>query len=382
MDTATTARRESTAPAGVLYVGLELSAREWRLACSGGLATRGMQTVIRAGDRPGWQRAIGRAKRRYGLAASAPVWSCCEAGRDGAWPHRWLTREGVHNRVVDSSSIEVNRRARRAKTDRLDAAKLVRLLLRVALGEVGVWREVHVLSPAAEAARQVPRALTMLTRERTRWRNRIHALLATVGVRLPIDAQFPARLAGATTWADGPVPAAVCARVELAWRFLQQVERERTALQQAQRAARRAGATPAAVCAQRLTRLRGIGDRCAWVLATEVYSRNLQNRRQVGALTGLTGVPYQSGTVVREQGISRAGLAQVRALAVETAWLWVQWQPTSELTQWFQRRFAHGGPGQRRVGIVALARRLVIALWRYDRDGIVPAGAVLKAGVA
>ena len=178
------------------------------------------------------------------------------------------------------------------------------------------------------------------------------------------------------------MPAAVRAQVELAWRLLQQVETERTGLQRAQTAARRAAATPAAACAQRLTRLRGIGDRGAWVLATEIYSRDLQNRRQVGALTGLTGVPYRSGTVMREQGISRAGLAQVRAIAVEVAWVWVQWHPSSELTQWFQRRFAHGGPGQRRVGIVALARRLVIALWRYSRDGVVPAGAVLKARVA
>ena len=133
---------------------------------------------------------------------------------------------------------------------------------------------------------------------------------------------------------------------------------------------------------RRLTQLRGIGDSVAWILATEVYSRDLQNRRQVGALTGLTGTPYQSGTMAREQGISRAGVAAVRRVAVETAWVWVKWQPESALTQWYLRRFGRGGPGQRRVGIVALARKLVIALWRYDREGTRPAGAVLRTRAA
>jgi len=310
------------------------------------------------------------------------VHSCYEAGRDGFWPHRLLAAEGIRNVVVDSSSIEVNRRARRAKTDRLDARKLLRLLLRWALGERDVWHEVHVPSPAQEAARHAPRTLTMLTRERTRWRNRIHSLLATVGVRVRIGEDLPARLAGATTWEGAEVPAALQARVLIAWRLLQHVDTERRALRTAQHTATRAAATPAATTAQRLATLRGIGERFAWVLATEVCSRDLHNRREVGALTGFTSVPYRSGTVVHDQGISRTGLSQVRSLAVETAWVWVQWQPRSALTQWFDQRFAHGGPRARQIGIVALARRLVIALWRYSRDGIVPAGAVVNARAA
>jgi transposase len=381
MTSATTSQGKSTA-GGTLYVGLELSAREWRLAFSAGMDTAVWQTVIPAGDREAWLRAVARAKARYRLSPTAAVWSCYEAGRDGFWPHRWLAAEGVHNRVIDSSSIEVNRRARHAKTDRLDAAKLVRLLLRVALGERDVWHEVHVLTPEAEAMRHAPRSLTMITQERTRWRNRIHSLLATVGVRVPLTARFPARLETARTWDGLPVPAALQARVQLAWRLLQHVETERTALRRAARAAQRAAATPAAQQVQQLTQLRAIGDRFAWMLATEVCCRDVRNRRQVGALTGFTAVPYRSGTIAHDQGISRAGLVQLRAQAVETAWVWVQWQPDSELTRWYQQRFGSGGPGTRRLGIVALARRLVIALWRYSQDGVVPPGAVFKTGVA
>lgn len=382
METATISRQESTVSGGTLYVGFELSAREWRLACSTALSAPTRQAVMRAGDREQLRSVLARMKAQLGLDRGAPTRSCYEAGRDGFWPHRLLAAEGVQNVVVDSSSIEVNRRARRAKTDRLDARKLLRLLLRWALGERDVWHEVHVPSPAKEAARHVPRTLTMLTRERTRWRNRIHSLLATMGVRLRIDPQLPDRLAAVVTWDTTPLPAALQDRVLGAWRMLQAVEMERTATQRAQHAATRAAATTAATTARQLAGLRGIGERFAWVMATEVCSRDLRNRRQVGALTGFTSVPYRSGEVAHDQGISRTGLAQVRSLAVETAWVWVQWQPRSALTQWFETRFAHGGRRARQIGIVALARRLVIALWRYSRDGVRPAGAVLTTRAA
>lgn len=381
METATSPQEKSTASGGTLYVGLELSAREWRLAYSPSLSIAARQVVVRAGDGQALREALARAKGRCGLPPEARVWSCYEAGRDRFWPHRLLEAEGVANTVVDSSSIEVNRRARRAKTDRLDASKLLRLLLRYALGERDVWHVVHVPPPAVEDAQHGPRTVSMLTRERTRWRNRIHSLLATVGVRLPVDARWTQRWAEATQWDGTAVPVALRARVEGAWQMLQHVEAALGAARRAQRAAARA-VTPAAAAVQRLTTLRGIGERFAWVLATEVCSRDLHNRREVGALTGFTGVPYRSGTVAYDQGISRTGLAQVRGLAVETAWVWVQWQPRSALTQWFETRFAHGGHVARQIGIVALARRLVIALWRYSRDGVIPEGAVLKTRAA
>jgi transposase len=207
----------------------------------------------------------------------------------------------------------------------------------------------------------------------------MHAVLATVGVRVRITADFPARLAATPQWDGTPVPAAVQERALVAWRLLRQIEEERRTLQRTLQTARREAASAAAATVRRLTQLRSIGEGFAWMMATEVCSRDLQNRRQVGALTGFTSAHYQSGDVARDQGISRAGLAEVRRTAVETAWVWVKWQPESELTRWYLRRFGRGAPAQRRVGIVALARKLVIALWRYAREGTVPAGAVLRA---
>lgn len=381
MPTPTIPSSESSVP-GPVYVGLELSAREWRVAYSRGLGQPIRQAVLAAGDAPAWRRLIARAKAQCGLTATAAVRSCYEAGRDQVWPHRWLTREGVLNTVVDSSSIEVNRRARRTKSDRLDARKLVGLLVRATAGDRDVWHAVHVPPPEVEAARQLPRAIAMLTKERTRWRNRIHSLLATVGLRLPIDAQWPTRLASARMWDGGALPEELRLRLELAWRQLQQIEAERRQLCARQWAALRAGATPTARTAQRLLAIRGIGERFAWVLATEICNRALHNRREVGALTGLASAHHRSGKTAHDLGINRTGLAAVRALAVETAWGWVQWQPHSALTQWWTRRFAHGGPAGRAIGIVALARRLVMALWRYSQTGQLPAGAVLKKTAA
>jgi transposase len=382
MRTAKPRTDESSLSVGPLYVGLELSTREWRLAYTAGLGARSWQTVIPAGDRVRLRTVLAQAKGRCGLTATAPVRSCYEAGRDAFWPHRLLEAEGVENVVVDSSSIEVSRRARRTKTDRLDAQKLVTMLVRWVLGDATVWHVVHVPSAAVEAARHAPRTAATLTKERTRWRNRIHAALATRGVRLRLTGDFPARLAAAQQWDGTPVPAAVQARVLLEWGLLQQIEAARRTVHRTLQTACRAEPSAAAATVRQLTQLRSIGEGFAWMLATEVCSRDLRNRRQVGALTGFTSTHYRSGDMARDQGISRAGLAAVRRAAVETAWVWVKWQPASELTQWYLRRFGQGGPAQRRVGIVALARKLVIALWRYAREGTVPAGAMLRAGAA
>jgi transposase len=372
----TTHRHESTAAA--LYVAVELSAKEWLLTMSTGPDRRRERARLQPGDREALTRAIVRAKTRVGLASDAAVRSCYEAGRDGFWPHRFLSACGVTNLVVDSSSIEVPRRARRAKTDRLDGEKLLRLLLRHWGGERGMWQVVHVPSREAEDARHASRGLTTLQAERTRYRNRIRGLLALHGVwRVRLDAQLPARLPTMTDWAGAPLPTGVVARVLETHRLLQAVEIE---AQRARRVERHHVRTrEAATCAQRRAQLRGVAARSATILADELLGRGVRNRREVGALSGLVSAPYRSGTIQRDQGLMRSGVPAVRRIAVELAWAWLRYQPTSALTQWYHRRFGGGGAVTRRIGIVALARRVLIALWRYSETGIVPEGAQLKA---
>jgi transposase len=375
--TNTTHRHESTASAA-LYVAFELSTKEWLLTMSPAPDAKRHRARVRPGDRAALARVLADAKARFGLAAAAPVRSCYEAGRDGFWPARLLTLLGVANLVVDSSSIEVSRRLRQAKTDRLDGEKLLRMLLRYWGGERDVWHVVHVPSRAAEDGRHASRALTTLQAERTRYRNRIHSLLALHGVgRVRIDARFPARLADVPDWNGEPLPAGVQARLLESWRLLQSVERERQQARRTERQHVRATAAPSA--AQRLARLRGVAARSATILTQELFSRQLRNRRQVGALTGLVSVPFRSGKVRLDQGLARSGLPAVRRIAVEIAWAWLRYQPTSALARWYQARFGTGGAVTRRIGIVALARRVIIALWRYAEHGLVPEGALLKA---
>ena len=378
---------QSTEGGGVLYMALELSATRWHLASGVGVATPVRRKTIEAGDRAALQREVAQARARFGLAVEAPVRSCYEAGRDGFWVHRWLAAAGVTNVVVDSSSIEVSRRARRAKTDRLDAEKLFRLLCRYWGGERAVWHVVHVPSEAVEDARHAERWVGTLVQERTRWRNRIHGLLATRGVRPPLDARFLPRLAAVRDWARAPLPPGLVARVQACWAHLVHVQDELRAARRTQRQTVRAARpvpeapvprTPEALAAQ-VQQLKGIAAGSALVLAKEVFVRDLHNRREVGALSGLVPMPYQSGAAAHDQGISRAGLRPVRGLLVELAWSWLKWQPDSALTQWYHARFGAGGRRPRKVGIVALARRLLIALWRYTRTGEIPTGAVLRA---
>jgi len=369
----TTHRPEFTA---ALSIALELSVNEWLLTMSAVPGGARVRARMPPGDQRAFADAVAKAKTRLGVGREAPMRSCYEAGREGFWPHRWLTARGVTNLVVDSSSIEVPRRARRAKTDRLDGEKLLRLLLRHWGGERGMWQVVHVPSREAEDARHASRGVTTLHTERTRLRNRIRGLLALHGVRrIRLDARLPDRLSTLTDWAGVPLPAGVVARVLATHRLLQAVETEcRRARQQERQRVRET-----AMCAHRLTQLRGVAARSATILADELLGRGLQNRREVGALSGLVSAPYRSGTTHRDQGLARSGLPAVRRLAIELAWAWLRYQPTSALTQWYQRRFGGGGAVTRRMGIVALARRVLIALWRYSETGIVPAGALLKA---
>lgn len=336
--------------------------------------------TIAAGDRPALVAELVAARARFALAPDAPVVSCYEAGRDGFWVHRLLTAEGVTNTVVDASSIEVTRRARQVKTDRLDATRLWRLVVRVTQGERGVWHPVRVPSEADEAARHLSRSLATETAACTQGRNRIQGLLATQGVRLPIRARFRVDVRAVRRWDGTPLPAALLARLDREWRTILVHRAHLRALEREQRTQLRTQPTRLVTQVQQLTALRGLGLRSMWAYAAELYAwRALTNRRQVGALLGLTPTPYASGTSRREQGISRAGNRHVRRLAVEVAWLWVRYQPQSALTQWYQARFGGGGGRLRRIGIVAVARKLAIALWRYLETGTVPPGAVRRA---
>jgi transposase len=376
MDTMTRTS-ESNAPQ-VLLLAFELGERTWKIGFSVGAAQR-----IRVRQMPACAVAvlmteIAAAKKRFGLAAEAPVVSCYEAGREGFWLHRYLVAHAITNCVVDSSSIEVNRRARRAKTDRLDLGGLLSLLGRYVHGDRRVWRVVRVPTVADEDARHLPRTAETLTRDRTRLVNRLKALLATQGIRLRIDHRFVAALDGVRLWDATPIPGGLRDRILRDWAQLQSVTTQRRAVKLAR--AQRVDATqPTGRAIETLQTLRAIGPTGAWVLATEIFGwRQIQNGRQLGALVGLVPAPYQSGDMRYDQGISRAGNRHVRRVMVQLAWGWLRHQPESALSRWYQQRFGHGGKRMRKIGIVALARKLLVALWRYLETGVRPDGAALK----
>lgn len=282
--------------------------------------------------------------------------------------------------MVDSASIEIPRRRRRAKTDRLDATKLVMMLVRSELGDGRVWSVVRVPTADEEDRRQLHRELLTLKKERTRQVNRIKGLLASVGVRLQVTPDFLRELEAARLWDGSPVPPGLRFRLEgefERWAFVrgqvQELEAER-------RRWLREDESEAMAKIRALEQLRGIGINSAWLFVMELFGwRQFANRKQVGSIAGLTPTPYQSGGPAREQGIDKAGNRRVRAMAIEIAWGWLRFQPRSRLALWYQERFGDGSKRIRRVGIVALARKLLIALWRYVEFGVIPEGAVLKA---
>jgi transposase len=359
-----------------LYVAFELGLKNWKLALAPAPGVRPWIRTIAGGDLHAVRDTVERAKQRFGLPATARVMSCYEAGRDGFWIHRALTTLGIVNRVVDSASIEVSRRARRSKTDRLDALKLVAMLMRVCGGERGVWQEVRVPTATADAARQVSRERTQLVQDATRLMNQMRSILATWGARVP-ERRHDAWWTTVRDWSGTLLPASVQQRVAHAQARLALVDAQIAALAQQQRAA--VARAPEATGLARLVQLKGIAATSASVLIDEgLIWRDFHNRREIGGLLGFRPVPYQSGEAARDVGIDRAGNKRWRSVMVQLAWGWVHWQPSSALTQWYQRRFADGGSRARRIGIVAVARKLLIALWRYATTGVVPDGAVLK----
>jgi transposase len=370
-----TTRLEMSVSEPTLFVAFELGKKDWKLAMTSGFGVDPWVKTVPSGDRRAVERMLAQGRQRFGLPVGARVVSCYEAGRDGFWIHRALMQLGLTNRVVDSASIEVNRRARRAKTDRLDALKLVRMLVRVWYGERRVWSEVRVPTVAEEAARQVSRERTALTQDQTRIVNQMRGWLATWGATLP-SRRRDGWWTRVRDWAGAALPAEVQARLARAEARLQALAGQIAELDAQQQAAVTAAAPTSAL--RQLVQLKGVATTSASVLLDEgLVWRAFRNRRQIGGLLGFAPTPYASGESEREQGISRAGNARLQAISIQLAWNWVRWQPASALTHWYRARFGTGKRA-RRIGIVAVARRLVIALWRYVTTGVVPAGAILK----
>lgn len=365
----------------VLYMALELSASTWLISFSDGGARSPRRKRLDAGDLAGLEGELGRAKLKFGLSPDAPTVSCYEAGRDGFWIHRALSERGVTNHVVESASIEVPRHARRAKTDSLDVAALLRLLIRFDRGDHNVWRTVCVPTEADEDARRLHRERERLKKEVTQLRNRIFGLLATEGLKIEPD-ELKAFLGQPMCSRDGrPLGQGLLqelsrmeARLELLRQQQQTLEKEQhKALRNGQAEDERMKKVARLMC------LCGIGIQGAWILVMEFFGwRKFRNRREVGALAGLTGTPFNSGASVRDQGISKAGNKRVRRLMVELAWLWVRHQPNSSLTKWFLDRWGNHGVRSKKGGIVALARKLLIALWNFLERGSLPPGTTLS----
>jgi transposase len=359
----------------------ELGWGKWKLAFTVGRGQKPRIRTIDARDIEAVKNEIEAAKKRFGLADGCRVVSCYEAGRDGFWIDRFLQSIDVRNIVVDSASIEVSRRRRRAKTDRLDCQKLVTMLIRWDEGEKKVWSVVQVPTVEEEDARHLHRELRTLKTEQTRLVNRIKGLLAGYGVKITkIDTKFPTWLREQEQWDGSQLPNGLGRRILIEYDRLRLTRAQIVAVEKERRRLLKESKTQDAEVARKLMSLRALGDSSGWTLSTELFSwRKFSNRKQVGSIAGLTGTPFDSGGSSREQGIDKAGNKRVRALAVELAWCWLRHQPDSELSKWFNKRYGNEGKRFRKIGIVALARKLLIALWRWVDQDVLPEGALLKA---
>ena len=376
-----------------LYMSIELSATKWKLGFADRFGRIPRVRPLDAGDFRLLRREIKAAKKTFGLEADASVVICYEAGQDGFWIHRCLVSMGIESHIVEPASIEVNRKKRRAKTDRIDAQKIVLALMRFKVGDRFSCRMIRIPDAEAEDARHLNREMRTIKTERTAHSNRIRSLLVTQGIsNVVIDRNFARQLESMRT-AEG-IPLAKQLRQRLRREFdrlalateqirllqMQQAKMIRLAAKEVAQFEAEANSPRAAVIAEHLMSLSGIGPVTAWTLSTEVFSwRDIANRRQLAALAGLTPTPHASGDEEKEQGISKSGRGELRVLMIEIAWGWLLHQPSSELTKWYERRFNDGTKRNRKIGIVALARKLLVALGKYVRDGEIPADAKLKS---
>lgn len=372
-------RKSDSAPA--LYMAIEIGEAKWKLGFSIGMGQRPRIRVIEARQMKRLETEILAAKARFKLSESAKVHSCYEAGREGFWPHRALIELGVDNEVVDSSSIEVNRRARRAKSDRLDVVKLCEQLIRHTAGERKVWSVVRVPTVAQEDQRQLQRELMMCRRDLARVVVRVKGLLCAQGPRLVRRGSVPDDVASLKRWDGEPLPERLRARLQREVAKAKLLEKQQRELErEREQWLESSSSDPMLNQVRKLFKLRSIGVETAWLLPVEIFSwRKFRNVRELGALVGLCPTPHQSGTMSRELGITKAGNRYLRAHMIEIAWLWLRYQPQSNLAEWYRRKYAAAGAAQRKKGIVAMARKLLIALWKYLEHDEIPAGAVLKS---
>lgn len=366
----------------VLAVSLELAARSWKVALSDGRREKPSVHSVKA-EAPMARvlevvTLIERTLAKWALAPPTRVVISYEAGQDGFWLQRVLTQRGYEVMVIDPASIPVERKARRAKTDRLDAIRLVGSLRAWLGGERDRMRVVRVPTAAAEDLRRMARERGELVKEAQQHRDRVRKLLRTVGNWDGVGAGFAEQLKGEKICdaAGRPLPAHLRAQLERECERLEQVERQRVALDGE---LKQELPVPVAREVEQLMLLKAIGEVGARRLVLELFWRDFENRKQLGACVGLVPQPYDSGDSHVDQGISKQGNRRVRALLIEMAWMWLRHQPGSALSRWFVQRTHGGGKRQRRIFIVALARRLVIALWRYLKDGVIPKDALLKA---
>jgi transposase len=380
MEPETTCKSNDTTEKRQLYMALELSQNEWKLGFSVGPGQAPRLRSVPGRDVRGLMEEIRLARERFGLGKDVEVESCYEAGRDGFWLHRYLEAQGVKNLVVDSASIEVSRRFRRVKTDRMDVGRLLGMLMRYHLGEKKVWSVVHVPSAEAEDERQLHREMMALKRERTRHINRVKGLLAGQGVVMDVGAGFMEELGDVRLWDGSALPGRLLKRLKREDQRMNLLKEQIKELEQEREEVLRTSQEESVEQVRRLLQLKGIGVNSAWLYVMEFFAwRGFHNRREVGSLAGLTPTPYQSGESSKERGISKVGNRPVRGMAIEIAWAWLRFQPESALSLWYNRRFAEGSSRVRRIGIVALARKLLIELWKYLETGAVPEGAYLKS---
>jgi transposase len=365
-------------------IAIELSKTSWVVGVQTPLSGKTSQYRLTGGDWKGLLKLIERVRRQVGreLSRSVEMISCYEAGYDGFWLHRLLTAAGVHNHVLDPASLLVNRRARRAKTDRIDVERMLRALNRFLRGEPDACSVVRVPSVEQEDARRLHRERHRLIQERVQHINRIKGLCATQGIYdyEPLRSDRKAQLECLRTGDGRALPARLEAeiarelqRLELVLEMIAGIEAERDAIVKE--------ATPQPLNADKikaLVRLKSIGMEFATTLVGEVLYRSFDNRRQLGSYVGLTPSPYSSGSTNRDQGISKAGNPKARSTMIELAWMWLRHQPDSTLSIWFRERVGGLKGRPRRIAIVAFARKLLVALWRYLETGLVPAGAVFK----
>ena len=368
-----------------IFVSMELSRSVWLItSLSPGAGEKMSKHAMPAGDIAGllmrFAQLQEKAQARTGQVP--PIIAIHEAGLDGFWIHRVLLSEGIESYVVDPASIATSRRRRRAKTDRIDGEALVRALLAYKRGEPRVCAMVKAPTPEEEDQRRVSRERQTLTAERVQHVNRIKGLLFAQGIRdyEPLRRDRRQRLDALTTGDGRPLPRHLKAhisreldRLELLLEQIRTVEAERDALLE------RARAAEAAPAPGLLLGLKGIGADIAGILWAEGLFRTFSNRRQVAAYAGLAPTPWKSGSIDREQGVSKAGNPRLRTIMIQLAWLWLRHQPHSALSQWFRDRVRASGSRQRKTTIVALARKLLVALWKYVASGVVIEGAVMKA---